>query len=90
MLEILLVLGPGGVGGIPEGAVKYAAKHTQCAEHIYSVIISGGPPVAKASNENGSDGQERKLGEQNGLDIDCFVIDKFFIDFADKNYNKKK
>ena len=35
---------------------------------IYSAIISGGPPVAKAPNENGSDGEERKLGEQTGLD----------------------
>ena len=25
--------------------------------------------MAKASNENGSDGEERKLGEQTGLDI---------------------
>jgi hypothetical protein len=36
--------------------------------YIYSAIISRGPPVAKASNENGSDGEERKLGEQTGLD----------------------
>ena len=26
--------------------------------------------MAKASDENGSDGEERKLGEQTGLDIE--------------------
>ena len=40
---------------------------------IYSAIISGGLPVAKAPNENGSDGEERKLGEQTGLDSGVFV-----------------
>ena len=29
--------------------------------------------MAKAPNENGSDGEERKLGEQKGLDIENFV-----------------
>ena len=29
--------------------------------------------MAKASNENGSDGEERKLGEQTGLDSGVFV-----------------
>ena len=33
-----------------------------------NAIISGGPPVAKALDENGSDGEERRLGEQTGLD----------------------
>jgi len=32
------------------------------------VIIQGGLPVAKASYQNGSDDQERRLGEQTGLD----------------------
>ena len=35
---------------------------------VYIVIIPRGPPVAKASDENGSDGQGRKLGERSGLD----------------------
>ena len=42
-------------------------------KNVYSVIISGGPPVAKAPNENGSDGEERKLGEQTGLDSGVLV-----------------
>ncbi len=71
MLEILLILGPGGVRSIPEGAVKDVAGYTKCL-HVYSAIISGGLPVAKASNENGSDGEERKLGEQTGLDTRNF------------------
>ena len=29
--------------------------------------------MAKAPNENGSDGEERKLGEQTGLDIEQFL-----------------
>ena len=31
-------------------------------------MIPEGPPVAKALHENGSDGEERKLGERPGLD----------------------
>ena len=31
-------------------------------------IIPGRPPTAKASNQNGSDGEGLKLGEQTGLD----------------------
>jgi hypothetical protein len=30
--------------------------------------------VAKALDENGSDGEERKLGEQTGLDSGVFVL----------------
>ena len=60
-------MGPGGVRGIPEGAVKFCPQNFLfCTD--YSAIISGGPPVAKASDEHGSDGEERKLGEQTGLD----------------------
>ena len=51
----------------------------------YSAVISGGPPVAKAPNENGSDGQERKLGEQTGLDIERF-IKQFFCRLPVKKY----
>ena len=47
---------------------------------IYSVIISGGLPVAKAPNENGFDGEERKLGEQTGLDSE--ILDGWFLFFA--------
>ena len=36
-------------------------------------MISEGPPVAKALHENGSDGEERKLGEQTGLDFEKFL-----------------
>ena len=36
--------------------------------------------MAKASNENGSDGEERKLGEQNGLDSGSFdIVFCFFV-----------
>ena len=42
------------------------------AWRFYSAIISRGPPVAKAPDENGSDCEERKLGEQNGLDSGSF------------------
>ncbi len=31
-------------------------------------MIPGGPSVAKASYQNGSDGEGRKLGAQTGLD----------------------
>ncbi len=31
-------------------------------------MIPEGPPVAKALDEDGSDGEERKLGERPGLD----------------------
>ena len=31
-------------------------------------MIPGGPPVAKASNWDGSDGEGRKLGARTGLD----------------------
>jgi hypothetical protein len=31
-------------------------------------VIPGGPSVAKASYQNGSDGEGRKLGAQTGLD----------------------
>ena len=30
--------------------------------------------MAKAPNENGSDGEERKLGEQTGLDSGVFAV----------------
>ena len=53
---------------------------------IYSAIISGGPPVAKAPNENGSDGEERKLGEQTGLDIETLVLNMNFLYIH--NHNK--
>ena len=46
---------------------------------IYSVIISGGLPVAKAPNENGFDGEERKLGEQTGLDSGSFGVKKLLL-----------
>lgn len=35
---------------------------------VYSAIIPGRQPVAKASDENRFDGQGRKRGEQSGLD----------------------
>ena len=38
------------------------------AMSVYSAIIPSRQPVAKASDENRSDGQGRKLGEQSGLD----------------------
>ena len=50
---------------------------------FYSAIISGGLPVAKAPNENGSDGEERKLGEQTGLDSGAFGVG-YFYSFAEK------
>ena len=31
-------------------------------------MILGGPPVAKAPDENGPDGEGRRLGERTGLD----------------------
>ena len=34
--------------------------------------------MAKAPNENGSDGEERKLGEQTGLDFEKF-LDLFVV-----------
>ena len=52
---------------------------------IYSAIISGGLPVAKAPNENGSDGEERKLGEQTGLDIEGFAKVIFIVCLLGKN-----
>ncbi len=50
MLEILLILRPGGVRGIPEGAVKYVTGNAKHFQYVYSAIISGGPSVAKAPN----------------------------------------
>ncbi len=79
MLEILLILGPGGVRGIPEGAVKFCGQNfIFWADYI--AIISGGPPMAKASDEHGSDGEERKLGEQTGLDSKFFLRKSFAED----------
>jgi len=37
-------------------------------------LIRGGPPVAKASFWNESDGEGRKLGEQRGLDRTLFLL----------------
>ncbi len=54
MQETLQNLGPGGVEGILGGVVN--------------AVIPRGPPVAKAFNQNGSDSEERKPGEQTGLD----------------------
>ena len=54
------------------------------AWRFYSAIISRGPPVAKASNENGFDGEERKLGEQTGLDTGSFVSRVYFICLQEK------
>ena len=43
--------------------------------------------MAKALDENGFDGEERKLGEQNGLDSGSFVcFMSNFIFLFDKNY----
>ena len=36
--------------------------------------------MAKAPNENGFDGEERKLGEQTGLDSE--ILDGWFLFFA--------
>jgi hypothetical protein len=47
--KILLDLRPGGVRSIPEGAVKYVIGMFDDYV-IYSAIISGGLPVAKAPN----------------------------------------
>ena len=33
-------------------------------------MIPERPPVAKALNQNGSDGEKRKLGERPGLDME--------------------
>ncbi len=35
--------------------------------------------MAKALHENGSDGEERKLGEQTGLDIEALVSEIILI-----------
>ena len=35
--------------------------------------------MAKAPDENGSDGEERKLGEQNGLDSGSFASNINFV-----------
>ena len=45
--------------------------------------------MAKAPNENGSDGEERKLGEQTGLDTRNFRVTRISVPaskFANKNY----
>ena len=44
--------------------------------------------MAKAPNENGSDGEERKLGEQTGLDSGVLWKANFCL-FADKIYKTK-
>ena len=41
--------------------------------------------MAKAPNENGFDGQERKLGEQTGLDSGVFVMLVFICLLENKN-----
>ena len=44
--------------------------------------------MAKAPNENGSDGEERKLGEQTGLDIEKFL--KFLCCFLNNTTDLEK
>lgn len=83
---ILLGLGVGEVRGTPGVGVKTCGLH--CNPGDYNPLILGGPAVAKpfsgclkrlakkvpqkASNQNTSDGEERRLGEQTGLDTPVY------------------
>ena len=43
---------------------------------VYNVVILAGPPVAKAPDQDTSDGEGRRLGEQTGLDTRVVLCSK--------------
>jgi hypothetical protein len=80
LLGILSGLEPGEVEGTSWVGVKIQV-HDQYFIYIlnlnYNPLIHERPPVAKALNWNGLDGEGRKLGEQPGLDTPLVLAVNF-------------